>query len=72
MPKIIAILLPQIHMGGILLDISVQKGIKRKYIPPIIVSFPINASYKEVIQKGVEKCLPDDKDFMDMFCLADS
>ena len=41
-------------------------------IPPIIISFPSNASYKEVIQKGVEKFFPDDKDFMDMFCLADS
>ena len=67
MSTIIAILLPQIHMGGMLFDRSVQRG-----IPPIIISFPSNASYKEVIQKGVEKFFPDEKDFMDMFCLADS
>jgi hypothetical protein len=60
-------------MGGMLFDRSLQKGIKKRYIPPpMIVSFPSNASYKEVIQKGVDKFFPDDADSPDIFCLADS
>ena len=46
----------QIHMGGMLFDRRVQKGIKRRYIPPpMILTYLSNASYKEVIQKGLEK-----------------
>lgn len=60
-------------MGGMLFDTSAQKGIRRRYIPPpMIISFPSNASYKEVIQKGVEKFFPEDKESPDIFCLADS
>ena len=60
-------------MGGMLFDRSVQKGIKRRYIPPpMILTFLSNAFYKEVIQKGVEKFFPHDADSPDLFCLADS
>ena len=60
-------------MGDMLFDRNLQRGIKRRYIPPpTIISFLSNASYKEVIQKGVEKFFPDDKDSLEVFCFADS
>ena len=57
-------------MGGMLFDTSAQKGIKKKYIPPpMIISFPSNASYKEVIQKGVEKFSQRRKNLLRCFAL---
>ena len=54
-------------------DKNLQRGVKRRYIPPPkIFSFPSNTSYKDIIQKGVERFFPDDIEFTDMFCLADS
>ena len=63
----------QIHLGGMAYDKNLQKGVKRRSIPPpMVVSFPCNVIYKSVIQKGIEKFFPDDVDSPHLFCLADS
>ena len=60
----------QIHMGGMLYDRHLQKGVKRRYIPaPRIISLPGHAS---VIQKGVEIFFPEEMESLEIFHLADS
>lgn len=45
-------LLFQIHLGGMIFDSSLQKGVKKRYIPPpMIFTFSSDATHKDVIQK---------------------
>ena len=63
----------QIHLGGMAYDKNLQKGVKRRSIPPpMVVSFLCNATYNFVIHKGIKKFFPDDIDSPHLFCLSDS
>ena len=70
----VVILYPtQIQVGGMLFDEKLGKGVKKQYIPPSqTVTFPTNASYDLVIEKGREVFFPDEPNESDYFTLADS
>ena len=54
-------------------DRNLQKGVKKIYIPPpTIFSFPSNATYLDVILKGIERFFPEEIQSPDLFCLTDS
>lgn len=59
------------HLGGMVFDKDLKKGVKKQYIPPSqVMSFPRSAPYDLIIQKGQEVFFPDNSSEAD--CLADS
>ena len=63
----------QIHLGGMVFSDSLQRGIKKKIIPsPLVLSFPFDATYEDVIRKGVEMFFPNTSTDCDIFTLVDS
>ena len=63
----------QIHLGGMIFDEELQKGVKKRFIPaPVTMSLPCSATYDTVIEKGREHFFPDETGSEDIFFLADS
>ena len=54
-------------------DDKLCKGVRKRFIPPAqTMTFPANASYNLVIDKGQEVFFPDEATENDCFALADS
>ena len=59
--------------GGMIYDEELQKGVKKRFIPPSVnVSFPSTATYDDIIDVGRETFFPDESSSLDTFCLCDS
>ena len=63
----------QIQVGGMIFNDKLCKGVRKRYIPSAqTMTFPTDASYKMVIEKGRRFFFPDELDDDDCFGLADT
>lgn len=61
----------QIHLGGMVYDYDLERGVKKKNIlSPRVIDFSKSSGYSDVIAKGVSVFFPSETDDICNYCLA--
>ena len=61
----------QIHLGGMVYNHDLQKGMKKKNISsPRVIDFSRSSQYSDIIAKGISVFFPSESDSVRNYCLA--